>query len=93
MLGVGLDRLLEASREGRAIAAFSTYNLELTQAICRGAEACGVPVILQAGASAFGYAGRDALAAVAMDANVSAATTLVAASDSRYLMDLPLFWW
>jgi tagatose 1,6-diphosphate aldolase GatY/KbaY len=68
MLGVGVDRLLEASREGRAIAAFSTYNLELTQAICRGAEACGVPVILQAGASAFRYAGRDALAAVAMDA-------------------------
>jgi fructose-bisphosphate aldolase class II/tagatose 1,6-diphosphate aldolase GatY/KbaY len=60
--------LREASRNGHAIGAFSTYNLELTQAICRAAERTGEPVILQAGASAFAYAGRDALAEIALRA-------------------------
>ena len=66
MLATGTGLLVEATRNGRAVAGFSTYNLETTQAICAAAEALQLPVIIQAGASAFGYAGRDDLAGLAL---------------------------
>lgn len=58
--------LQDAVRSGCALGAFSTYNLEITQAIIAGAERVGRPVIVQAGSSAFSYSGREPLAAIAL---------------------------
>lgn len=66
MLARGPGLLQDAMRGGHALGAFSTYNLELTQAIIAGAERVGRPVIVQAGSSAFSYAGREPLAAIAL---------------------------
>lgn len=68
MLNLGKTTLEEALREGRALGAFSVYNLEGVRAVCRAAEAEGTPVILQAGSSAFRYGGRRLLAALALAA-------------------------
>jgi tagatose 1,6-diphosphate aldolase GatY/KbaY len=65
-LSLPIEALRAARREGRAIAAFSVYDLEQAQAVCRAAEAAGEPVLLQAGSSAFAYAGRAPLAALAL---------------------------
>ena len=65
MLDHGLASLTTARADGRALAAFSTYNLEITMAVCRAAESTGLPVILQAGSSTFQHAGRDNLVSVA----------------------------
>jgi ketose-bisphosphate aldolase len=61
-------RLLPAAarRDGWAVAAFSIYNLEQALGVARGAEAERRPVLLQAGASAFRYAGREPLASLAL---------------------------
>jgi ketose-bisphosphate aldolase len=67
-MSVGVDVLRSAQEEGWALAAFSVYNLEQTVAVCRAAEACQAPVLLQAGSSAFAYAGREPLAALALGA-------------------------
>ena len=45
--------LREARAERRAIIAFSIYNLEQGLAVVQAAEAERVPVLLQAGSSAF----------------------------------------
>lgn len=68
MLQRGKDALEGAFRGGWAIGAFSVYNLEGALAVCRAAEEEGESVILQAGSSAFGYAGRRPLAALALAA-------------------------
>lgn len=66
MLDHGLASLTTARADGRALAAFSTYNLEITMAVCRAAESTGLSVILQAGSSTFHHAGRDNLVSVAL---------------------------
>jgi tagatose 1,6-diphosphate aldolase GatY/KbaY len=48
-----------------ALVGFSIYNLEQGLGVVRAAEAEGVPVLLQAGSSAFRYAGREPLARLA----------------------------
>ncbi|MEN3284304.1 MAG: tagatose 1,6-diphosphate aldolase GatY/KbaY [Solirubrobacteraceae bacterium] len=68
MLIRGVHPLHDARREGRAVAAFSVYNLEQTLGVCRAAEEADVPVLLQAGSSAFRYAGTETLAALALAA-------------------------
>lgn len=60
------ELLRTACDEGWAIVGFSIYNLEQGIGVVRAAEAVGVPVLLQAGSSAFHYAGRDALASLAL---------------------------
>lgn len=61
--------LLGAYRdEGRALGAFSVYNMETVQAVVAAAESTGLPVLIQAGSSAFSYAGREALAEIALRA-------------------------
>jgi ketose-bisphosphate aldolase len=55
-----------AYRGGWALGAFSVYNLEQARGIATAAVAEGRPVILQAGASAFRYAGMEPLAALAL---------------------------
>jgi fructose-bisphosphate aldolase class II/tagatose 1,6-diphosphate aldolase GatY/KbaY len=62
----GGDVLRAAHREGWALAAFSVYNLEQAHAVCEAAATEGAPILLQAGSSAFRYAGRGPLAALAL---------------------------
>lgn len=72
MLARGIDLLYEARAERRAVAAFTTYTLESTRAICLAAEQTGLPVILQAGASSFKHVGMEPLAAAALAAAATA---------------------
>lgn len=58
--------LRTAQQDGRALAAFSVYNLEQAQAVCAAAEELRSPVLVQAGSSAFRHAGRGPLAALAI---------------------------
>ena len=67
MLLRGIDALLEARREQRAIAGFVAYNLETAQAIVAAAERTGLAVLIQAGSSAFRHAGRRALATLCLE--------------------------
>ena len=68
MLLRGVDALREAHQGQRALCGFSTYNAETTAAIVGAAELTGLPVLLQAGSSAFRYAGLDTLARAALTA-------------------------
>jgi fructose-bisphosphate aldolase class II/tagatose 1,6-diphosphate aldolase GatY/KbaY len=65
-LRLPIDELVRARAERRAIAAFSVYNLEQTRAVCAAADAARRPILVQAGVSAFAYAGREPLAALAL---------------------------
>ena len=60
------ELLAAAQREGYAVGAFNTYNLEITRAILAAAEAQRAPVIVQVGSSALRYAGREALTALVL---------------------------
>jgi tagatose 1,6-diphosphate aldolase GatY/KbaY len=62
----GIEALAEARGDGRAVLGFSIYNLEQGLAVVAAAEELDTPIILQAGSSAFGYAGREALAGLAL---------------------------
>lgn len=64
----GTDALHDAARNRRALAGLVAYNLETVQAIIAAAEQTGLPLILQAGSSAFKHAGRETLAALAVQA-------------------------
>jgi ketose-bisphosphate aldolase len=64
--GVDAEALREARASGRALIGFSIYNLEQGLAVVRAARAERVPVLLQAGSSAFRYAGLEPLAALAL---------------------------
>jgi len=65
-LGFGAEELRAARTGGRAVVGFSIYNLEQGLGIVRAAEAEQLPVLLQAGSSAFRYAGREPLARLAL---------------------------
>jgi ketose-bisphosphate aldolase len=67
-VSVGLPvSALRAARAGKcAIIGFSIYNLEQGLGVIRAAEHANVPVLLQAGSSAFSYAGREPLAQLAL---------------------------
>lgn len=66
MRSVDVELLRETRAQGRALIGFSIYNLEQGMAVIRAAERVGVPVLLQAGANAFRYAGRGPLAGLAL---------------------------
>lgn len=68
MLDFGKATLQATFQDGRAVGAFSIYNLEGAQAVCNAADSEGIHTILQAGSSAFKYGGRDQLAALALAA-------------------------
>ncbi len=72
MLMKGTEELREAAAAGRALAAFSVYNLETTQAVVAAAERTGLPVLIGAGSSAFAHAGREPLARTALEAAAAA---------------------
>ncbi len=65
-LRLGIEDLRRARAEGRAIVGFSIYNLEQGLGVVRAAEAEQAPVLLQAGSSAFRYAGLAPLARLAL---------------------------
>lgn len=69
MLARGAGLIRDFRARGHALAAFTTYTLESTAAICQAAERSGLPVIVQAGSSSFGAVGRELLA----DSVISAA--------------------
>lgn len=62
----GTAVLADAAARRRAVAGMVAYNLETAQAIVAAAERTGLPVLLQAGASAFAHAGPE-LARIAID--------------------------
>jgi tagatose 1,6-diphosphate aldolase GatY/KbaY len=76
MLMRGTERLGEMAAAGRALAAFSVYNLETTQAVVAAAERTGLPVLIQAGSSAFAHVGREPLARLAVEAAADAAVPI-----------------
>jgi ketose-bisphosphate aldolase len=81
--------LLAAARAGGyAIGAFNTYNLEITQAIIRAAEAQSAPVIVQTGASALDYAGLAHLAALALGMAAEASVPVVVHLDHARDLDV-----
>lgn len=67
MLLHGCDALESAARTRRALPGFVAYNLETAQAIVMAAERSGLPVLLQAGSSAFRHAGLHPLAMLALE--------------------------
>ncbi|PAZ10646.1 ketose-bisphosphate aldolase [Streptomyces sp. SA15] len=68
MLLHGTDALKAAAATGQALPGFVAYNLETVQAITAAAETAGRPVLIQAGAGPFRYAGQQALMRLALDA-------------------------
>ena len=61
MLVTGRELLDIAVSNGRAIGSFNTYNIEITSAILRAAEAQNAPVFLAMGKGALDYAGFEPL--------------------------------
>ena len=66
--------LLDAQKNGCAVAAFNVENMEMVQAVTRTAERLGAPVILQTTPSTVRYAGLAAYYALARAAAESVAT-------------------
>jgi fructose-bisphosphate aldolase class II len=61
-----VDLLKEAEKEGYAVGAFNTNNMEIAQAIVEAAEAERSPVIMQASQGAIAYAGIEYITSLAM---------------------------
>jgi len=59
--------VLAAAANHRAVPGLVAYNLETAQGIVQAAESTGLPVMLQAGSSAFRHAGLLPLARLALD--------------------------
>jgi fructose-bisphosphate aldolase, class II len=59
MLVTSKELLLDAQKNGYAVGAFNTNNLEITHAIVRAAEAKRSPVLIQISAGALKYAGAE----------------------------------
>jgi tagatose 1,6-diphosphate aldolase GatY/KbaY len=57
--------LLDAQKNGYAVAAFNIENMEMAQAVTRGAEKLGAPVIMQTTPSTVRYAGLHYYFAIA----------------------------
>ena len=68
MLVSGRELLAWAVERRCAVGSFNTYNIEVTRAILRAAEAKGVPVFLAIGAGALDYAGFGILTAASLEA-------------------------
>jgi fructose-bisphosphate aldolase class II len=68
MLVTGKKILAKAHKEGYAVAAFNTNNMEMTQAIIEAAVLSKAPVIIQTSEGAIEYAGLNWLAAMIKEA-------------------------
>ena len=80
MIVSGHELLSRAVAARRAVGCFNTYNLEITRAILRAAEAKRAPIFLAAGSGALDYAGfgplTRAMLAAAEEASVPVALHL-----------------
>jgi tagatose 1,6-diphosphate aldolase GatY/KbaY len=89
MLLEGFVAIVEAEREHRAVPGFVAYNLETAQGIVQAAEQTGLPLLIQAGSSAFRHAGRRELACLCVDlARHSSATVGVHLDHCRSLEEI-----
>ncbi len=61
MLVSSQELLLDAQKNGYAVGAFNTNNLEITHAIFQAAEALDAPILVQLSSGALKYAGIDFL--------------------------------
>ncbi|MBN1247566.1 MAG: class II fructose-1,6-bisphosphate aldolase [Anaerolineae bacterium] len=61
MLVTSKELLLDAQKNGYAVGAFNTNNLEITHAILRAAEAKRAPILVQISSGAMRYAGVEFL--------------------------------
>src|SRR5205085_7503519 len=77
MLANTIDLVQEARSRGVAIAAFNTYNLELTRAIVEAAEKLSQPVILQLGVPAIKAGGEPLALATLAAARVASVPVAV----------------
>jgi len=68
MLVTSKELLLDAQKNGYAVGAFNTNNLEITHAIVRAAEAKQAPILIQISAGALKYAGLEFLPMIARKA-------------------------
>lgn len=64
MLVTGIELLSKAHKEGYAVGAFNTNNLEITQAIIEAAEEMKSPVIIQVSEGGLKYAGIETISAI-----------------------------
>ncbi|SHE28881.1 fructose-bisphosphate aldolase [Thermoanaerobacter uzonensis DSM 18761] len=64
MLVTGIEILEKAHKEGYAVGAFNTSNLEITQAIVEAAEETKSPVIIQVSEGGLKYAGIETISAI-----------------------------
>ncbi len=64
MLVTGKEILQKAHKEGYAVGAFNTSNLEMTRAVIEAAEEEKSPVIIQTSQSAITYAGSEEMAMI-----------------------------
>lgn len=80
MLVPGRELLAHAASRRSAVGSFNTYNLEITRAILKAAEARRTPVFLAVGSGALAYAGFtplvEAVMAAAREAGVPVAVHL-----------------
>jgi fructose-bisphosphate aldolase class II/tagatose 1,6-diphosphate aldolase GatY/KbaY len=63
----GVDTVRAARNEGRALGAFTVYNLELLRGVCDAAERSTAPLLVQTGAGTSGDAGLRALVVAAAE--------------------------
>lgn len=59
------EMLTDAYKNGYAVAAFATHNLEIMQAVVEGAEELGAPIIFQTTPSTIRYIGLEYMVAMA----------------------------
>lgn len=64
MLVTGIELLSKANKEGYAVGAFNTSNLEITQAIVEAAEEMKSPAIIQVSEGGLKYAGIETISAI-----------------------------
>lgn len=64
MLVTGIELLSKAHKEGYAVGAFNTNNLEITQAIIQAAEEMRSPAIIQVSEGGLKYAGIETISAI-----------------------------
>lgn len=64
MLVTGIELLSKAHKEGYAVGAFNTNNLEITQAIIEAAEEMKSPVIIQVSEGGLKYAGIETISTI-----------------------------
>lgn len=90
MLVTSKELLLDAQKNGYAVGAFNTNNLEITQAIVRAAEVKKAPILVQISAGALKYAGAEFLpmivAKAATEASVPVAIHLDHGPDFKTVM-------